>query len=87
MDCATALLQIQKVLSSGKGDFDAERLLQQLPQDLNLPEKKVKQTIQEQAKDRKRTTLVQAVSFLRQRKLDDTVKSLNNLLACSKVRL
>jgi hypothetical protein len=76
--------EIQNVLSSGQGDFDAERLLQQLPQDLNLPEKKVKQTIQEQAKDKKRTTLVQAVSFLRQRKLDDTVKSLNNLLACSK---
>ena len=30
--------------------------------------------------------LVQAVSLLRQHKLDDVVKSLNNLLACNKVR-
>ena len=42
-------------------------------------------TLQAQGKDRKRTTLVQAVSHLRQRKSEDVVKSLNNLLACSKV--
>ena len=42
-------------------------------------------TLQAQGKDRKRTTLVQAVSHLRQRKSDEVVKSLNNLLACNKV--
>ncbi len=42
--------------------------------------------IEAQAGDRKRNVLVQAVSLLRQRKLDDVVKSLNNLLACNKVR-
>ena len=39
-----------------------------------------------QARDRKRTVLVQAVSLLRQRKLDEVVKSLNNLLAANRVR-
>ena len=81
------LLQIQAALSSGTGNFDEERLLHQLPKDLSLPEKKVHRAIEEQAKDRKRTTLVQAISFLRQKKLDDTVKALNNLVACSKVGL
>ena len=73
------------MLSDGTGNFDEERLLHQLPTDLQLPEKKVKRAVEDQAKDRKRTFLVQAVSYLRQRKLDDTVKALNNLVACNKV--
>ena len=77
--------QVQAILSDGTGNFDEERLLQQLPKDLHLPEKKVHRAVEEQAKDRKRTTLVQAVSYLRQRKMEDTVKALNNLVACNKV--
>lgn len=79
-------LQVQAVLSDGTGNFDEERLLQQLPKDLHLPETKVRKAVEEQAKDRKRTTLVQAVSYLRQRKMEDTVKALNNMVACNKVR-
>ena len=79
------LLQIKDVLSSGTGDFDQERLLHQLPKELSLSEKKVHRAVEDQAKDRKRTTLVQAVSYLRQKKMDDTVKALNNLVACNKV--
>ena len=79
------VVQIQSVLSSGTGEFDEERLLHQLPKELNLPEKKVHRAVEDQAKDRKRTTLVQAVSYLRQKKMDDTVKALNNLVACNKV--
>jgi len=78
-------LQIKDVLSSGTGDFDQERLLHQLPKELSLSEKKVHRAVEDQAKDRKRTTLVQAVSYLRQKKMDDTVKALNNLVACNKV--
>eukprot|EP00891_Asterochloris_glomerata_P003309 jgi/Astpho2/3309/fgenesh1_pg.00054_%23_10_t len=76
--------EIARVLSSGTGDFDSHRILEQLPKDLNLPERRVAATLQAQGKDRKRTTLVQAVSHLRQRKSDEVVKSLNNLLACNK---
>ena len=82
---AHCALQIARVLSSGTGDFDSHRILEQLPKDLNLPERRVAATLQAQGKDRKRTTLVQAVSHLRQRKSDEVVKSLNNLLACNKV--
>ena len=80
-------MQIQQRLGDGTGNFDEERLLHQLPKDLALSEQKVKRAIEDQAKDRKRTTLVQAVSYLRQKKMADTVKALNNLVACNKVRL
>lgn len=75
------------MLANGTGEFDEERMLQQLPKELRLPEKKVKRAVEDQAKDKKRTTLVQAISYYRQRKMDDTVKALNNLVACNKVRL
>lgn len=74
------------MLSSGTGEFDEERILRGLPELLSLPERRVKGVISGQASDRKRDVLVQAVSMLRQRKLNEVVKCLNNLLACSKVR-
>jgi hypothetical protein len=81
-----ATVQVASVLSSGTGEFDADRILTELPAVLGLPERRVKGVISGQASDRKRDVLVQAVSMLRQRKLDEVVKSLNNLLACNKVR-
>ena len=75
------------MLSSGTGDFDEERILKELPVVLSLPERRVRAVISGQASDRKRDVLVQAVSMLRQRKLDEVVKCLNNLLACNRVCL
>ena len=74
------------MLSSGTGEFDEERILRELPKQLSLPERRVKSVINGQASDRKRDVLVQAVSMLRQKKLNEVVKCLNNLLACNKVR-
>ena len=79
--------QVASVLSSGTGDFDEERILKELPAVLSLPERRVRAVISGQASDRKRDVLVQAVSMLRQRKLDEVVKCLNNLLACNRVCL
>ena len=73
------------MLSSGTGDFDEARILKELPAVLSLPERRVRAVISGQASDRKRDVLVQAVSMLRQRKLDEVVKCLNNLLACNRV--
>jgi len=70
-------------LTDGTGDFDAEKFLTTLPADLGLEQSKATAVVKELAGERKRTTLVQAVSFLRQKKVADTVKSLNNLRACS----
>jgi hypothetical protein len=76
--------EVAEALSAGTGEFDAQRLLHDLPAALGLPEKRVRAAVEGQARDRRRTVLVQAVSQLRQRKLDDAVKSLNNLLAANK---
>lgn len=75
--------EISARLTDGTGDFDAEKLLNTLPADLGLDAAKATAVVKELAGERKRTTLVQAVSFLRQKKVADTVKSLNNLRACS----
>ncbi len=75
--------EISARLTDGTGDFDAEKLLTTLPADLGLEISKATAVVKELAGERKRTTLVQAVSFLRQKKVGDTVKSLNNLRACA----
>eukprot|EP00887_Chlorella_sp_A99_P004420 scaffold30.g4420.t1 len=54
----------------------------QLPADLGLEAAKARKVVEEQARDRKRTQLVQAVSYLRQRKLGEAAKSLNNVVSC-----
>ena len=85
-DAQVVPAQVASVLSSGTGEFNEERILKELPAQLQLPERRVKSVINGQASDRKRDVLVQAVSMLRQRKLDEVVKCLNNLLACNKVK-
>lgn len=78
-------MQMANVLTNGTGEFDRTYFVDELPKKLGIKERRVKQALESLAKERKRTTLVQAVSYLRQKKLDDAVKSLNNLLACHKV--
>lgn len=73
------------VLSNGTGEFDRQHFLEDLPKQLGIKERRVKSAIEGLARDRKRTTLVQGVSYLRQKKLEDAAKSLNNLLACHRV--
>ena len=74
------------MLGDGSGDFDAARYLEALPRELGLPQRRVDAAVEALTKDRKRTVLVQAISYLRQRKLPDAVKALNNLLAANKAR-
>ena len=73
-------------LTNGSGNFDEARFLEELPKKLGIKERKVKAVLEGLAKDRKRSTLVQSVSFLRQKNAAEAVKSLNNLMACHKVR-
>lgn len=74
-------------LTNGSGVFDESRFLEDLPKKLGIKERKVKSVLDGLAKDRKRSTLVQSVSYLRQKNADEAVKSLNNLLACHKASL
>jgi hypothetical protein len=75
--------EITARISDGTGAFDPERLLESLPAELKLDGAKAKRIAADMARDRRRPTLVQAVSFLRQKKVADAVKSLNNLAACA----
>lgn len=70
-------------LSDGTGEFNSERMLVTLPGDLGLDQEKAKRVVKELAGERKRTTLVQAVALLRQKKVADAVKALNNLRSCA----
>ena len=74
-------------LTNGSGEFDEARFLEDLPKRLGIKKRKVKSVLEGLAKDRKRSTLVQSVSYLRQKNAEEAVKSLNNLMACHKVRL
>eukprot|EP00884_Botryococcus_braunii_P007802 jgi/Botrbrau1/17022/Bobra.49_2s0078.1 len=76
--------EVAAQLSAGTGEFDKDRMLKTLPEELSLPEGKVRQVLERLAKDKKRLTLVQAISYLRQKKMDDATQSLNNLVACTR---
>ena len=127
------MAQVAEQLSSGTGNFDEGHILEDLPKKLKLADGKARTTVQNQAKDRKRTTLVQvrlrtggvvlswwfcvlskrgfvcdgsllplavmvspvpdyvstllqAISYLRQKQLGEVATSLNNLLACEKAQ-
>ena len=52
-------LQVVARLTDGTGSFAAETMLVQLPADLGIDAAKARKVVEEQAKDRKRTQLVQ----------------------------
>ncbi|KAI8112260.1 hypothetical protein M9434_003584 [Picochlorum sp. BPE23] len=74
--------EISSKLGDGTGSFDAEKLLNEVPKELGIDSEKAASVAKSLAADKRRTTLVQAVSFLRQKKTKDTVESLNNLMSC-----
>lgn len=76
---------MQQNLSAGTGEFDEQRMLKKLPEQLGLNERQVKQAIEGLAASRKQTVLVQGIANLRARKLPEVIRDLNNLLACNKV--
>lgn len=76
--------KIESTLSDGTGNFNTAEIMEELPEKLGLEEKEVAAVVKDVAGSRKRTTLVQAISYLRQKKLDDAVKDVNNLLACNR---
>ncbi|WIA15162.1 hypothetical protein OEZ85_001848 [Tetradesmus obliquus] len=73
--------EIDKKLNDGKADFDAQYLLKELPAVLDIDEKRVRMLLKELVGARKRMLLVQAVSQHRQRRPNDSVVSLSNLIS------
>lgn len=52
--------QVQERLNDGSGNFDADRLLVEMPRELAIPQKKVDAAMKTLTKDKRRTVLVQA---------------------------
>ncbi|TVU32207.1 hypothetical protein EJB05_23929, partial [Eragrostis curvula] len=73
---------VEEIFSSGTGDFDEEEVYVKFPADLIISPEKAKKMVQDIAKVRLENSLVQAIALLRQKKRDDVVSSLNDLLAC-----
>jgi hypothetical protein len=74
--------EISSKLSDGTGTFDADKLLNEIPKELGIDAEKAASIAKSLSADKRRVTLVQAVSFLRQKKTKNAVESLNNLMAC-----
>ncbi|WVZ59445.1 hypothetical protein U9M48_009585 [Paspalum notatum var. saurae] len=73
---------VEEIFSSGTGDFDEEEVYVKIPADLIISSEKAKSIVQDIAKVRLENSLVQAIALLRQKKRDDVVSSLNDMLAC-----
>ncbi|KAJ1295017.1 hypothetical protein BS78_01G191000 [Paspalum vaginatum] len=73
---------VEELFSSGTGDFDEEEVYVKIPADLIISSEKAKSIVQDIAKVRLENSLVQAIALLRQKKRDDVVSSLNDMLAC-----
>ena len=74
--------ELSSKLSDGTGTFDADRLLNEIPKELGIDAEKAASIAKSLSADKRRVTLVQAVSMLRQKKVKSTVESLNNLMSC-----
>eukprot|EP00897_Mesotaenium_endlicherianum_P003286 jgi/Mesen1/2986/ME000176S02024 len=75
---------VEKALSTGTGDFSRAEVLDKLPEDLGLDREKMGAVVSELARERLKGGLVQAVSLLRQRKSEQVVETMYNMLACDK---
>lgn len=73
---------VEELFSSGTGDFDEEEMYVKIPADLIISSEKAKSIVQDIAKVRLENSLVQAIALLRQKKRDDVLSSLNDMLAC-----
>ncbi|GER35479.1 chloroplast inner envelope family protein [Striga asiatica] len=75
---------MDKIFSSGTGEFDEEEVYEKIPKDLNIDADKAKGTVKELARTKMPNLLVQAVALLRQKNHAGVVNSVNNMLACDK---
>lgn len=77
--------EAEKAMSDGKGEFDSEYMLEQLPDDLVINKEQALRVVKEVAASKSKLLTVQAMSDLRMKKLDNVVQDVNNLMVCIKV--
>lgn len=76
--------EVERLLSNGEGAFEATAVVEQLPETLKIKADKARRVVEAAAKERRRLTLVQAVSGLRQKNPAEVLRSLNNLISCER---
>lgn len=76
--------EVEDLMTSGKGEFDENEVFGSIRETLGLEEAKAKDIVKTIAQVRKRNSLVQAVSYLRQKNKEEVIKSLNNMIVCDK---
>jgi hypothetical protein len=76
---------ITEQLSNGVGAIDTERLLQGIPEQLQIDAKKARSRAEYLAKNKVRPTLVQALAYQRTKDNHAAVKYMRNLMACARV--
>merc|ERR1712113_634397 len=72
--------ELEKVINSGTETFDRHKYLVTYPNVLNLDGKKVNSLIQEIVDDKMKNTLVQVISYYRQNKVFEMVKTIETLV-------
>ncbi|KAK3247525.1 hypothetical protein CYMTET_42978 [Cymbomonas tetramitiformis] len=76
--------EVEKLLTAGTGNFDANEMLVEVPELLCLDKEKAATEVEQIAKERKKDALVSGVAMLRSKDVDETLKCINNLIACNK---
>lgn len=77
--------EAEKAMSDGRGEFDEEYFLEQLPEDLVIDKQQALRVVKDVALSKSKLLTVQAMSDLRMKKFDVVVQDVNNLLVCIKV--
>eukprot|EP00747_Dinoflagellata_sp_TGD_P155668 gnl/TRDRNA2_/TRDRNA2_177602_c0_seq1.p2 gnl/TRDRNA2_/TRDRNA2_177602_c0~~gnl/TRDRNA2_/TRDRNA2_177602_c0_seq1.p2 ORF type:complete len:426 (+),score=1.15 gnl/TRDRNA2_/TRDRNA2_177602_c0_seq1:1679-2956(+) len=73
--------EVEKVMTNGEGNFDKTKFLEEYPKTLSLDCDETTKIVKDIAKRKLRPTLVQAISFHRQNKGSEVVKTMKNYLS------
>jgi len=74
--------ELEQMLSNGQGNFNREEVMESIPDELGLERKAAARFVESSVKGRMRLLFVQAISFLRQRNVEEMMTNINNVLAC-----
>jgi len=73
--------EVESAISNGKGDLDINKFLTVYPAYLRLEKKNISKVLEETTNEKIRPTLVQAISYYRQKKYSELVKVVKNLIS------
>jgi len=75
----------ERRLKDGSGSADITALTKTLPEDLGIDTDKAAKELGKIAADSKKSTMIQAVALLRQKKSEEVIRECRNIVACHQV--